>query len=75
MKQETTNTSPSTTFKLRAYSPRQLSELYEVSTKTFRRWLQPIEAQIGERQGRYYNISQVKCILQHLGIPGNTLAE
>ena len=34
------------------------------------RWLKPFEEQIGERQGRYYNINQVKIIIGKLGMPG-----
>lgn len=69
------NTNEPRCFKLRAYSPKQLSELYEVSAKTLKKWLQPILSDIGERQGRYYNITQVRRIIQHLGIPGTFTVE
>lgn len=58
-------------FSLKAYTVKQLSELYGVSAKTFRRWLQPFVKSIGEKQGYFYNISQVKCIISNLGTPGN----
>jgi hypothetical protein len=59
------------TFPLRAYTALELSRFYSVCKKTFMRWLKPFEEAIGERQGRYYNINQVKIILEKLGIPGN----
>jgi transcriptional antiterminator len=57
-------------FLLKAYTLKQLSELYGVSAKTIRRWIEPITEQLGMKQGHFYNISQVKCIVTHLGVPG-----
>ena len=62
-------------FPLKAYSVKQLSELYGVSAKTFRRWLAPFNKDIGEKQGNYFNISQVKCIVQRLGVPGSVVVD
>ena len=62
-------------FSLKAYSVKQLSELYGVSAKTFRRWLSPFKRDVGEKQGNYFNISQVKCIVQHLGVPGSVVVD
>ena len=62
-------------FSLKAYTVKQLSELYGVSTKTFRRWLTPFSKEIGEKHGHFYNISQVKCIIIRLGIPGDVVVE
>jgi hypothetical protein len=57
-------------FPMRAYTAMELSRFYKVCKKTFMRWLRPFEEQIGERQGRYYNINQVKTIIEKLGMPG-----
>jgi len=57
-------------FPMRAYTAMELSRIYKVCKKTFMRWLKPFEEQIGERQGRYYNINQVKTIIEKLGMPG-----
>jgi len=57
-------------FPMRAYSALELSRFYNVCKKTFMRWLKPFEPVIGERQGRYYNINQVKTIFEKLGTPG-----
>lgn len=63
------------TFTLKAYTVKQLSELYGVSAKTFRRWLEPFSKSIGEKRGYFYNISQVKCIVSHLGVPGDIVVD
>ena len=57
-------------FALKAYSLKELSGFYEVSTKTLRRWLVPFKKEIGEKQGNFFTIVQVKCIVTKLGIPG-----
>lgn len=57
-------------FPMRAYTALELSKIYKVCKKTFMRWIKPFEEAIGERQGRYYNITQVKIIIEKLGIPG-----
>jgi hypothetical protein len=57
-------------FPLKAYTVKQLSEIYGVSTKTFRRWLAPFSEDIGQKLGYFYNVTQVKLIVQHLGVPG-----
>jgi hypothetical protein len=54
---------------LRAYTLRELAMLYKVSKLTFRRWLKPFVEEIGERQGHFYSINQVKIITDRLGTP------
>ena len=75
MNQEPQSTISSVQFALRPYSVKQLSELYGVSSKTFRRWLKPFLEAIGEKLGYYYNISQVRFIVQKLGVPGNVMVD
>lgn len=62
-------------FKLKAYTVKQLSELCGVTAKTFHRWIKPIAEQIGRRQGYFYNITQVRCIVAHLGVPGDVVID
>lgn len=62
-------------FSLKPYSVKQLSGLYGVSTKTFRRWMAPYQEEVGEKLGHYYTISQVTCIVHRLGIPGMALTD
>jgi hypothetical protein len=47
----------------------ELADMYGVSLKTFRKWLQPHEEAIGKRLGRYYTTLQVRIIFDKLGFP------
>ena len=62
-------------FPLKAYTPLQLSAMYEVGKKTFNKWLVPFASEIGERRGHYYNIIQVQIIIEKIGFPGILIAE
>lgn len=57
-------------FDLKAYSKKELAEKYEVSVKTFNKWLEPFTEKVGEKRGRYYTVNQVKTIVEVLGLPG-----
>jgi len=54
---------------IKAYSTKELANIYGVCEKTFKRWLRPFHQEVGERQGRYYNVAQVKVIFYRLGVP------
>ena len=62
-------------YQLRPYKPSQLCDLYEISKKTFLKWIKPFEKEIGERAGHFYTIHQVQKIFEKLGIPGKTAAD
>jgi hypothetical protein len=55
--------------KLLPYSVVELATIYDVCDRTFKKWLKPFEQEIGVKQGRYFNISQVKIIIEKLGLP------
>ncbi|MGN7787191.1 hypothetical protein ACTJIJ_21840 [Niabella sp. 22666] len=55
--------------KLKPYSLSELADIYEVCVRTIKRWLLPHQHRIGERQGRYYTVKQVKIIFEQLGMP------
>ena len=57
-------------FELRAYTKKELAEKYQVSVKTFDKWLKPFSEKIGEKRGRFYTVNQVKTMLEVLGVPG-----
>lgn len=57
-------------FELKAYSKKELAEIYQVSVKTFNSWLKPFEDKVGAKRGRYYTVNQVKIILETIGLPG-----
>jgi hypothetical protein len=56
-------------FPRRVFTALELSKLYKVCKKTFMRWIKPFEAEIGERNGRYYTIAQVELIIERIGLP------
>ena len=56
---------------VKPYTPKELSEYYGVSDKTFKKWLSPFAIQIGQKNGRYYTVAQVRVIFEKIGIPGS----
>lgn len=56
---------------LKPYSSQELSDLYGVNIKTFKKWMLPFETTVGEKIGRYYTVAQVGIIFEKLGVPGN----
>jgi hypothetical protein len=62
-------------FPLCPLSVKQLSDMYGIGIKTFRKWLKPFEIEIGEKNGHYFTINQVRIIIQKLGIPGSVYTE
>lgn len=55
--------------KLKPYSLMELSRIYGVDFRTFKKWLLPFQENIGARVGRYYTVAQVKKIFEVLGTP------
>ena len=54
---------------IQPYSVKDFARIYKVSRKTVRRWIKPFENDVGERNGHYYNVCQVKTIFEKLGLP------
>jgi len=59
-----------TSVPLRPYSLTELSNLYSVCIKTMKKWMKPFIEEIGEKNGRFYTINQVKTIFLRIGVPG-----
>jgi hypothetical protein len=59
----------STKIQLKAYSPREVAELYDISNRILKKWLTPFENEIGPRIGHYYSPKQMMVIFEKLGIP------
>lgn len=57
------------TFIVRAYSQKELRNLYGVSPETWASWLAPIKEKVGDYLGKSYDPSQVEIIISHLGLP------
>lgn len=48
---------------------KELSALYQVSTKVFRSHIKPFLNEIGERHGNYFTVKQIEIIIDKLGLP------
>ena len=56
-------------FQLQPLSNAELANIYGISRTTLLTWMKPFKNELGERKGWYYNIRQVKIIIEHLGFP------
>lgn len=54
---------------IKPYTVKELSKLYGVSRITFRKWLNKFKDELGDRDGSFYSIPQVKIIFKHLDLP------
>lgn len=54
---------------IKAYSQKELHQMYGVSPKTLRSWLRPFRKDIGKLLGKTYTPAQVKIIFDHLSPP------
>lgn len=54
---------------MKAYSQKEVAELYCISVKSLKTWLKPFEGEIGPKCGRYYTPRQIKVIVEKLGMP------
>lgn len=57
-------------FMLKAYSPKEIRNMYGVSACIFKKWTESFKDEIGELKGRYYTVVQVKILIDKLGAPG-----
>ncbi len=55
---------------VKPYTHKELSNYYGVCDKTLKKWLNPFAPQIGQKNGRYYTVVQVRIIFEKIGIPG-----
>ncbi len=54
---------------IRPYSVKEIANIFGVCDKTVKKWIKPFSEQVGKKEGRYYNVAQVKMIFEHLGLP------
>ena len=54
---------------IKPYSAKDLAGIYGVCDKTFKKWIKPFASDIGEKNGRFYTVAQVKVIFDKLGVP------
>lgn len=55
---------------LRPYSKTELARIYGISLRCLNNWLDKFSGDIGEKRGRYFNVNQVRIIIEKLGLPG-----
>jgi hypothetical protein len=60
---------PNRRIKIRPYKLQELADIYNVNRNTFRRWLKRFENELGEREGYFYSIPQVRIIFKKLCLP------
>ena len=55
---------------LKPYTTKELAAIYQVSDKTFNKWVGKFRIDVGEKSGRLYTIRKVTVIFDKLGLPG-----
>lgn len=56
-------------FMTNAHKQKDLCKFYNISAKTFRKWLRPYQDRVGPKNGQYYSPQQVEIIFDILGVP------
>lgn len=54
---------------IRPYRLMDLAAIYDVSTRTMRRWIDAKAAEYGKKEKKYFTIEQVKGIINAIGLP------
>jgi transposase len=54
---------------IRPYSCKEMASMYKVDRRTFKRWIDRFQSELGEKQGYFFSISQVKLIFGKLSLP------
>lgn len=54
---------------IRPYRLMDLAAIYEVSTRTIRRWIDAKVPEHGKKKKKYFTVDQVQAIVTALGIP------
>ena len=60
---------------VKPYCYKELETLFGVSRKTLKTWLRPFWKDIGQKQGRYFTIKQIKVIFEKVGMPDDLVEE
>ena len=54
---------------IRPYRLMDLAAIYDVSTRTMRRWIDAKAVEHGKKEKKYFTIEQVKGIITAIGLP------
>ena len=69
-KEKAMSTTINEPMEMKHYSTKELARFYGVCDKTLLKWMKPFSNAIGQKQGRYFTVAQVKIIFDKLGMPG-----
>lgn len=56
-------------FVVQPYNSKQLAAAYDISKKVFKSWMKKIEDEVGQQEGKMWNVKQVEIILEKFGTP------
>ncbi len=48
---------------------KDLANMYNVTPRTFKKWIEPHLRSLGKRNSRYFTVKQVRIIFERLGEP------
>ncbi|TXJ28247.1 MAG: hypothetical protein E6Q24_05560 [Chitinophagaceae bacterium] len=54
---------------IKPYRIKELTEIFDVNYRTFKRWVSNIEKEMGKPNGQYYSVSQVEYMIAQFGLP------
>ncbi|TCZ74056.1 hypothetical protein [Flaviaesturariibacter aridisoli] len=54
---------------IRPYRLKDLAAIYDVSTKTMKKWIDGLKVEVKREKCQYYSIGQVESVAQQLGFP------
>jgi uncharacterized protein YjcR len=54
---------------IRPYRLKDLAAIYDVSTKTMRKWIDGLKVEVKREKCQYYSIGEVSSIAHQLGLP------
>lgn len=55
---------------IKPYTKKELAAIYCISVRSLSNWINKFESEVGPKRGKYYNINQVRTIIDKLGLPG-----
>lgn len=54
---------------IKPYRVIDLTKIFDVNYRTFKRWVSNIEKEMGKPEGNYYSIRQVEYMIAQFGLP------
>lgn len=54
---------------IKPYQLIDLAKIFDVNYRTFKRWVNNIEKELGKPSGRYYSVAQVEYMIAQFGLP------